>query len=684
MGKKVDDKTLKSGTRGKVSAARIGVDTGGTFTDFVIWKDGRTFNKKILSTPRDPSRAILEGLAEFLGLSEPVFIVLGTTVATNALLEGKGGPIALLTTAGFEDVVFIGRQTRRKLYSLQPEERVFLLPRERSFGVKERTLSRGRVEIRVSLAEVSRVIRKIRAVGAEAVAVCFLHSYANPENEKFVATALQRAGIMASVSSRLLPEHREYERLTTTAVNAYLMPVMERYLSELDCRIGRAELRIMQSNEGYISPAGARLEPIKTALSGPAGGAVGARHIAQAAGFPNVISFDMGGTSTDVSLIEGSIRRTHESRIGDFPVRLPLIDIHSVGAGGGSIAFRDQGGSLRVGPQSAGADPGPACYGLGDVPTVTDANLYLGRLDPEFFLGGKMKIYPERSRRAIARLGRAIGKTPGETARGIVDIANANMEKAIRVISVERGYDARTFALFSFGGAGGMHAVEMAAHLRMPTVIVPRNAGVLSAFGLLMADSIKDYTKSWIRTVPQTSPDSLEKEFDKLEGAGRRDMKADGFEDRDICFERSLDCRYIGQSYEIPVPFRKGRGALEALLKEFRRRHEKLYSYQHAGRRVEIVNLRLKAVAVTPKIPLVEERKRFPLDPRAAIKGQTIITVRSIVRGAVYDRSRLCPGNAVAGPALIIDPESTTYLPPGYSSKVDGFRNLVIRKARPK
>jgi len=682
MGKTPEGRTKNSGRAGPLQEVRIGIDTGGTFTDLVIWKEGRIFNRKVLSTPQDPSLAIFDGLAGLLGLENPIFIVHGTTVATNALLERKGGRIALVTTAGFEDVLFIGRQTRRKLYSLQPEERFFLLPQERSFGVHERTLASGRVERLVSSDEARRVLRKVRESGAEAVAVCFLHSYANPRNESVMARELERAGIMASVSSRLLPEYREVERMTTTAINAYLMPVMDRYLSEVDRRIGKAALRIMQSNEGYISPAKARLEPIKTVLSGPAGGAVGARHLAKAAGFENVISFDMGGTSTDVSLIEGAVRRTHESRIGDFPIRLPIIDIHSVGAGGGSVAVRDRGGSMRVGPQSAGADPGPACYGKGDIPTVTDADLFLGRLDPGFFLGGAMKIHPGRSRDAIGRLARSLGKTPQETALGVVDIANANMEKAIRVISVERGYDPRNFALFSFGGAGGMHAVEMAAHLRMPTVVVPRNAGVLSAFGLLMADSIKDYTRSLMRTAAGISVADLEREFAKLEITGRRDMREDGFKDADVQIERSLDCRYLGQSYEITVPFRRARAAGKAFLEDFHRRHQKLYTYHHADRPVEIVNLRIKAIAVTPKIPLVKERERASFDPRAVVKRQPIITGRGRVEGRVYDRSRLSPGNAVAGPSLVIDPESTSYLPPGYSARVDGFLNLIIRPAR--
>ena len=667
--------------RQRSASIRVGIDTGGTFTDFVIWRDGRLFNRKVLSTPQDPSQAIFEGIKDILEGPAAVFIIHGTTVATNALLQRKGGRIALITTAGFEDVLAIGRQTRRELYSLRPEDRSVLVPAERRFGLRERTLASGRVETGVSRAEVRRVVREVKRSGAEAVAVCLLHSYADPRNEEAVARELERAGLLVSVSSRLLPEYREFERTSTTATNAYLMPVMDRYLGELDRRLGRAELRIMQSNEGYIAPARARLEPIKTALSGPAGGVVGARVLGRAAGFPNIVSFDMGGTSTDVSLIEGAIRRTHEARVGDFPVRLPIIDIHSVGAGGGSIAFTDRGGSLRVGPQSAGADPGPACYGKGDLPTVTDADLCLGRLDQDFFLGGKMEIRPERSREAVGRLARAIGKSTVETALGIVAIANANMEKAIRVISVERGIDPRAFALFSFGGAGGMHAVEMAAHLGMSTVIVPRNAGVLSAFGLLMSDPIKDYTRALMKTDAEVTPAGLDREFRALEDKSRRDMAEDGFSPSEIVLERSLDCRYLGQSYEIDVPYRKARTRAGAFLEGFHRRHKRLYSYRHDRRPVEIVNLRIKAVAVTPKVPLERRPLAKALDPGSVIKTQKVHTGRAFRDGRVYDRSRLEPGNRLAGPALVIDPESTTFLPPGYSARVDGFLDLIIRRA---
>ena len=659
---------------------RIGVDTGGTFTDFVIWKDGDLFNKKVLSTPHDPSKAILEGVGEFLELGRPVFIIHGTTVATNALLENKGGRIALITTSGFEDVLAIGRQVRRELYSLKGESRFILVPRELRFGLDERLRASGEIDKKLLPVRVREVVARIKKCSVDAVAVCLIHSYANPDHEVLVARELRKAGLLASVSSELLPEYREYERTALTAVNAYLMPVMDKYLDGLEKKISPADLRIMQSNEGSIPPEKARREPVRTALSGPAGGVVAASRLAGSAGFPNIVSFDMGGTSTDVSLIDGSIRRSREGRIGEFPVRLPTIDIHSVGAGGGSIAYVDGGGSLRVGPQSAGADPGPACYGKGDLPTVTDANLFLGRLDPDFFLGGRMRVQPERSRKAIGELAARIGKSPLATALGVIAVANANMEKAIRVISVERGFDLRDFSLFSFGGAGGMHAVEMAEDLRMPRVIVPRNAGVLSALGLLVADSVKDHSMSILKNAAAVRPGELEKSFLVLESAGLEDMRADGFRDADISFQRFVDLRYLGQSYEISVPFRTGRAGRRAVFEAFHREHEKLYSYRHRDRAVEIVNIRLKTVGVTEKIKFEKNRERKCPPKNAAIKTQTLRVKGRPHQAVVYDRSRLEAGTKVTGPALVIDPESTAYLPPGYTARVDPFLNLIIEK----
>ena len=658
---------------------RIGVDTGGTFTDFVICEDGRLTTLKVLSTPDNPSRAILSGLREYLARGASLLVIHGTTVATNALLERKGARIALITTKGYEDILSIGRQTRRLLYSLSGESRIPLVDRELCFGLDERTTAAGKVERPVKAGELRALAAKLSALGVEAVAVSFINAYADGTNEETVLRELERRGLLACASSRILPEYREFERTSTTAVNAYLMPILDRYLGSLESGIGAANLRIMQSNEGYISSGKAKAEPIRTALSGPAGGVVGSLYLAQAAGFPNIISFDMGGTSTDVSLLEGSIRRTNENAVGDFPVRLPIIDIHSVGAGGGSIAHLDAGGSLRVGPQSAGADPGPACYGRGDLPTVTDANLVLGRIDPDFFLGGRMKIIPERSHDAVGRLAATIGKSTLATAQGIVDIANANMEKAIRVISIERGFDPREFALFSFGGAGGMHAVDLAAGLRMKAVLAPENAGVLSAFGLLLADSVKDYSRSILKTIDKADPTAIERFYREMERRGRHDLSEDGFPAKSIVLERAVDLRYLGQSYEITLPFDPAGFAVMAAA--FHKAHLKAYAYNNPRGPVELVTVRVKARGVTDKIRLHKTGARKSASIRTAvIKTQDIFYGGRKYRGPVYDRAKLSPGLRLKGPALIMDFGSTTFLPPGFSLRIDGYRNLIIRR----
>lgn len=658
---------------------KIGVDTGGTFTDFVICVDGRIVIKKLPSTPENPSLSILEGIQEFLKNAVPL-VIHGTTVATNSLLERKGGRMALLTTRGFEDILLIGRQARRNLYSLKGEERIPLLPRRFCFGLEERVSASGKMEKKVSLPELQNLIEKMKKLNVEAVAVSLINSYANPANERIISRELARHPFLFSASTDILPEYREYERTATTAVNAYLMPVISRYLAELEKKTKKAELRIMQSNEGYISPAKAKNEPIRTALSGPAGGVVGAFQLARAAGFSRIISFDMGGTSSDASLIDGQIRRTTESVVGDFPLRIPIIDIHTVGAGGGSIARIDKGGTLRVGPQSAGAVPGPACYGRGNLPTVTDANLVLGRLVPEFFLGGRMKLYPEKSRKALEHLAGKIRKSLQDTASGIIAIANASMEKAIRVISIERGFDPRNFALFSFGGAGGMHAAEIASSLKIPRVIVPKNAGVLSALGLLLTDSIKDYSLSILRTADKISKTELNSLFEKLRIKGLRDMKEDGFDRKEVSVNCFLDLRYFGQSYEITIPYRKETASLRSVISDFHRAHQRLYSYHHQQKAVEIVNIRIKAAGSGKKIRL----KKLPLggaDPQAAfIRSQALHYRGKDYQASVFDRARLSAGNRVKGPALIADAESTTFLPPSHILEVDRLLNLIIER----
>jgi len=663
---------------------RIGIDTGGTFTDFVICQEGNLIIKKIPSTPQNPSLVILDGIKEFLNNSFSLTIIHGSTVATNALLERKGAKIALITTKGFEDIIFIGRQVRKKLYSLKGEKRESILSRFLCFGLEERTSAAGKVEKRVSPEELKEIIEKIKSKNTEAVAVSLINSYANPFNEKIIQKELERKKILSSISSDILPEYREYERTATTAVNAYLMPVISNYLSSLEEKLGKADLRIMQSNEGYISPSITKQQPIRTALSGPAGGVVGAFQLAKLAGIKNIITFDMGGTSTDVSLVDGQIRRTNESIIDDFPIRIPLIDIHSVGAGGGSIAYVDRGGSLRVGPQSAGAEPGPACYGRSTHPTVTDANLVLGRLDPDYFLGGKMNVYPKRSLEALKKLAKKINKSILETASGLIEIANANMEKAIRVISIERGIDPRSFALFSFGGAGGQHAAEISSNLRINKIIVPSNAGVLSALGLLLTDSIKDYSKSILKITEELTEKELEKHFAELGKKSLEDMKKDGFGKENISIFPFLDLRYSGQSYEITVPYKKSskNSVFSSLISDFHKVHQRLYSYFHPQRPVEIVNIRVKAVGKSKKIKIKRFSQTTKDLKRAFLKKQSIYYAGKNHQASVFDRFLLEPGHKIKGPALIVDYESTTFLPPCFMLSVDNFLNLIIQKEK--
>lgn len=662
------------------NAVRIGVDTGGTFTDFFIVKEDVVRIKKIPSTPERPSLAILDGITPFLKSKPSPQIIHGTTVATNSLLENKGGRVALITTQGFEDILIIGRQTRHQLYSLVGEKKISLIPKKCCLGVEERILADGTIEKDLSLHELKKICEKIKKLGIDAVAVSLIHSYKNPIHEKIIAKILKKEKFMTSISSQILPEYREYERTLVTTVNAYLMPVMSQYLTELRNRLKGTQLSIMQSNEGHILPSTAKQEPLRTALSGPAGGVVAAHYMAKSAGFRNVITFDMGGTSSDVSLLDGKIRRTTEGRIGEFPIRLPMIDIHSVGAGGGSIAYLDEGGALRVGPQSAGADPGPACYGKGDMPTVTDANLVLGRLAPDFFLGGEMKIFPKKSAAAVTKLGRIMKKTILETAQGILTIANANMEKAIRVISVERGFDPRNFSLISFGGAGGMHAVEIAEQLGIKKVIIPKNAGVLSAIGLLLADSIKDYSASMLKPADEANKTELHKLFISLERKGVRDMKKEGFSEKDLIFALALDLRYSGQSYEITIPISKDDIDKSAYSSKFHKAHQKLYSYHHPNRSVEIVNIRLRIVGPSKKIKL---KKYLPggSDPLGAfLNKQELFFLGKKYTAAVYERLALASGNIINGPALVCDSESTTFLPPAYTLTVDRFLNLIIAR----
>ncbi len=649
---------------------RFGIDTGGTFTDFVRLDAAGLHVHKVRSTPDDPARAVLQGLAD-LGGAAGAEIVHGSTVATNAVLERKGARVALVVTAGFEDVLRIGRQTRRELYNLMVEDRRPLVPPELTFGVRERIAADGTVLVPLDPAELDALAARLVGCGVEAVALCFLHAYRQSAHEQLALERLAAAGLTVSASHRVLPEYREFERWSTTTLNAYVTPLLARYLGTLAEQLGGARLRLMQSNGGSISAQAAASRPVQTILSGPAAGVVGARAVAALAGWRRLISFDMGGTSTDVSLVDGALSVTAEAVVGDFPLRLPVIDIHTVGAGGGSIAYVDSGGALRVGPQSAGADPGPACYGTGTELTVTDANLLLGRLDPDAFLGGRMRLDPERARAVASRMAARVGTTDMALAEGIVRVANASMERALRVVSVERGFDPRQFVLVAFGGAGGMHACALAERLDIPTVIVPRHAGVLSALGMLLADATRDYSASLLRPVAEVTPAELDAHFAPLIEQARRDLAAEGFTGRRAVVTRWLDVRYIGQSYEITVPFGPRFRAA------FDRQHAHRYGYANPGRPAEIVTLRVRATGITtkPPLPWTEPARTHTAVPHrvapARFEGRLVET-------AFYRWDALRPGARGTGPAVVTGSEATAVISPGFRFEVDGFGNLIL------
>ncbi len=678
---------------------RIGIDIGGTFTDFVIFDpaSGSLQTFKRLSTPHDPAEAVLTGIGERLtvnGDQSPITvnrlpftvyrsplteIVHGSTVATNALLERKGARTAFVATAGFRDLLAIGRQNRSQLYDFMADRPEPLTPAELRLEVAERVDRHGNVLTPLDPAELIPLIDRLRQAGVESVAVCLLFSFANPAHEQQIGAALRQAGLLTSLSSEILPEFREYERASTTTINAYVAPVLDRYLGRLADQLQGVDFRIMQSNGGSISAAQARSEAVRSILSGPAGGAVGAFHLAQAAGFNRVLTFDMGGTSTDVALCDGGIRVTSEGEIGGLPVRIPIIDIHTVGAGGGSIAAVDLGGALRVGPQSAGADPGPACYGRGgELPTVTDANLALGRLPADRFLGGEMPLQAAASEAALIRLGQAAGLMPlpglalAQTAAlGVVQIANAHMERALRVISVERGHDPADFALLSFGGAGGLHACDLARALGVRTVIVPPGASTLSAFGMLVADVVKDYVQT-VMLPDMVAYEELEELAGALAQRGLAEVAAEGVPAERITLLPQLDVRYSGQAYELTVPLTPDFAAA------FHAEHLRVYSHNQPAAPLEIVNLRLRAVGSVAR-PVLPTAEPGDPDPSAALLGlRTVVLSTGPASVLLYDGAALRPGHAIAGPAIVVYKDTTVFLDAGDRAAVDNTFNLIV------
>jgi len=652
--------------------AVVGVDTGGTFTDIICRQADGYVVVKLPSTPENPSRAVLDGLARLA--EAPGRVMHGSTVATNALLEGKGAVTAFVANAGFEDIIAIGRQNRPELYDLTSRKEPCLVPEAMRFGVPGRIAADGGVIEELTPEQAREAARIIAASGARSAAVCLLFSFARPGHERLLGQALAEEGVAVSLSSDILAEFREYERAATTVANAYVAPVMAGYLGDLEAGLpADATLFVMQSSGGLVSAGTARREPVRTVLSGPAGGVVAALAVARAAGFDRLITFDMGGTSTDVSLLDGGLSLAMETTLAGIPIKTPMLDIHTVGAGGGSIASLDAGGAFRVGPESAGADPGPACYGRGDRLTVTDANLFLGRLAPDLFLGGAMPLFPDRLPALFEALGKTCGLTPVEAAEGVVAVAEAAMERAIRVISVERGHDPAEFSLLSFGGAGGLHAVSLARLLGVPTVVVPRHPGLFSALGMLHADVVKDFSETVMVGSNDIDVVELAGLFAKLETRVKAAMEAEGVCSDKVLLERQLDMRYKGQSHELAIRF------VADPFMAFHNRHEALFGFKHAKAVIEVVTLRIRARCVMDKPGFMEADRLVAAVPESAKIGQRPMIWRGRELEAMwYDRDRLLPGNRFDGPALVVEASATTFVPPKAGARLDGFGNIVI------
>jgi N-methylhydantoinase A len=669
--------------RSRPQPLRIAIDTGGTFTDCVWFDRGRLRMLKVFSTPDDPSRAIVEALGK-IGCPDSPTLLHGTTVGTNTLLQRKGARVALVTTAGFEDVIEIGRQARPKLYDFFFDRIEPLVSADLRIGVHERTSCDGEILQQPSPRDLLDLKSRLLEKQPEAIAISLLFSFANPKNENLVTATLSDLGLPLSVSHQILPEFREYERTSTVVVNAYLQPVMQRYLESLEARArarsgvnpgASTRIFVMQSSGGITALRSAIREPVRTVLSGPAGGVVGAAAMARRSGCQRIISFDMGGTSTDVALVDREVHGSSQTEIAGLSVGVPMLDIHTVGAGGGSIARFDAAGALRVGPESAGADPGPICYGRGIQPTVTDANLILGRLQGHRFLGGDFTLDLQRTRRIVSVwLKKQHCKLSLEQfAAGVIRVVNAAMEKAIRVVSIERGYDPREFVLVAFGGAGGLHACELAAALSIPRVLVPARPGALSAFGILVSDVVKDYSRTVLwRTLNELPLTRLKAEFNKLRRNAHQDFLTEDWKGA-IRYRFSVDVRYAGQGYELNIPYS------DRLIAAFRREHNRRYGYSYPVREIELVTLRLRAVMKSPQATLSKagaaHGDRGYLDPART----SAFFENKKITSAIFDRESLQPGNKYSGAAIVTEYSATTIVPPGAKFWLDRNGNLFIQ-----
>ncbi len=670
----------------------VGIDVGGTFTDFVVLNQDQLNVYKLPTTPDDQSRAIRDGLQN-LGLTQ-ADITHGMTVATNALLERRGACTALLTTEGFADVLLIGRQNRPQVYQLTQTRPAPLVEETLRLEVPERLDKNGQVLRPLDEVALQAVADRLTERAVESLAIVFLFAFQNPDHERRAADLIQSRlpDLPLSLSSEILPEYREYERTATTVINAYVQPLVARYLTRLEQTLTGSQVRIMQSNGGAIGLEQAASQAARLVLSGPAGGVVGAFDLAKQAlqsDQPQLMTFDMGGTSTDVALCPGLIPTTAESTITDLPLRLPMIDIHTVGAGGGSIAYLDLGSGLRVGPRSAGASPGPVCYGQGGAePTVTDANLVLGRLDPSGFLGGEeqenevsLSLDEAAARQALRKLGDAIGLSSEAAALGVIQIANATMERALRRVSIELGYDPRQFTLMPFGGAGPLHACDLAESLNIQQILIPPMPGVLSAYGMLVADIVNDASQSILTTAQTLLSDlsPLQNAFTALAERVQSIFAAEGVTDPRLT--AALDVRYQGQSYELTVPLRLSISPenLAQAITDFHQSHQQHYGYAMPEEEAEIVTLRVRGSrsGARPALPVTE---LGPPDPSPAFlkKKPVWFSHDGALETSCYQRRLLRPGNQLLGPAIIFQFDTTLVVAPKWQARVDGFSNIWL------
>ncbi|SMC04658.1 N-methylhydantoinase A [Sulfobacillus thermosulfidooxidans DSM 9293] len=654
----------------------VGIDIGGTFTDFWVFDGQKIRQHKVLSTPGNPEKAVLQGLKE-LEILQLALIIHGSTIATNAFLERKGAKVALVTTRGFEDVLEIGRQNRIGIYDLHVKKPDVLVPQEGRFGVTERMDWQGQPLVPLTQEEIEKLGKRLQSYNPEAIAIVFLHSYVNGVHEEHVVTSLRQQYPYVFASSHVNPEHREYERTSTTVISAYVAPVVSRYLEQLSETLG-SSLRVMSSAGGYMSAKRIIEQPAAMMLSGPAGGVVASFELARALGYERIVTFDMGGTSTDVAMIQGRIPITRDMEFDHLPLRSPMVDIHTVGAGGGSMASFDRGGNLRVGPQSAGSFPGPACYGQGGMTvTVTDANFLLGRLDQDNFLGGKMILDRNATHQAFQTLidqglKHGVEMTDVALAEGIIEVVNAAMARAIRRVTAMKGVDPAQFVLLSFGGAGGLHAADLAAMLGIQEVLIPPDAGTFSAQGLARSQAYADALASVLKPTHDLTLEYIQDLLEKLADKTVKQLADDGHRAESITSFYHLDLRYQGESYEILTPWQ---GTLKDTVDMFHQLHEQYYLHKELLTPVECVNLYVRSIAEMRTIPLPLWQNSAAAKPFAhrpmVFKGESLST-------PCYRREELSADQRIFGPALVIEPASTILIPPHYQATVDHYGIIHI------